>query len=109
MRPAFPAVLWSNSVTDAAESDTPILPLTPSFFQMAPIPRSSTDRLLGDAELYINADEHRASTPDGYTFLSGSESRNQVEKRLLQKLDRRVIFLVFVYILNHVRSSTAMS
>lgn len=37
------------------------------------------------------------------------ERRRQVEKKLLQKLDQRVAFLVLVYIMNYVTSLSAPS
>ncbi|KAL4069104.1 MFS general substrate transporter [Scleroderma citrinum] len=61
---------------------------------MSLLPRSSTDRLLGDVGVYSDVDEPGTST--------STERRDQIEKSLLRKLDMRVFFLIFVYTLNSV-------
>lgn len=70
---------------------------------MQPFSSSSSDCLLGNTDASADADEHPASTSiDRHAAFGGSETRQRVEKRLLQKLDLRVFFLVFVYALKHI-------
>jgi len=61
---------------------------------MPPFHSSSTDHLLGNTDTSTSIG--RPAVPRGF------ETRQQVEKRLLQKLDLRVFFLAFVNALRHV-------
>ena len=65
--------------------------------------RTSTDRLLGDAESveeYTRSSDIEVNTPD--TGLGGVKRRSQVEKRLLHKLDLRISLLVLLILMNSV-------
>ena len=65
--------------------------------------RTSTDRLLGDAESveeYTRFSDIEVNTPD--TGLGDVKRRSQVEKRLLHKLDLRISLLVLLILMNSV-------
>ena len=63
-------------------------------------PRASADRLLCDVEINPGMEESRHTN----SFDSCPERRRQIEKRLLQKLDLRVSFLLLVWLINIVSS-----
>ncbi|KIM68559.1 hypothetical protein SCLCIDRAFT_1208742 [Scleroderma citrinum Foug A] len=71
-------------------------------------------RRLGDSETHSDVEQHCTSDSDMDPLenagpFGSPERRRQVEKKLLQKLDQRVAFLVLVYIMNYVTSLLAPS
>lgn len=78
-------------------------------FQPMSLPMSHTlpvYRRLGDSETHSDVEQHCTSDSDMDPLenagpFGSPERRRQVEKKLLQKLDQRVAFLVLVYIMNY--------
>ncbi|KAL4071123.1 major facilitator superfamily domain-containing protein [Scleroderma yunnanense] len=63
--------------------------------------RTSTDRLLGDVEIYHEEHSILSDVDHADVVFGGPEKRKQVEKKLLRKLDLRVFFLVLVGLINY--------
>ena len=62
--------------------------------------RTSTDHLLDDTNIrqYVHVEECYSDVGEA----SNLETRKQIERRLLRKLDWRVSFLLLAYIMNNV-------
>ncbi|KAL4071410.1 major facilitator superfamily domain-containing protein [Scleroderma yunnanense] len=64
-------------------------------------PRASADRLLGNVEIHTNVEHYASTDIDNLdAVFGGPDKRREVEKKLLLKLDLRVLFLVLIFVMN---------